>query len=55
MLQNLKKNSDVARDAFVSVVKSLKGTEQMRSVMQKLMIKAVGERSDASYLVIKIN
>ena len=36
--------SDVARDAFVSVVENLKGTEQMRSIMQKLMIKAVGER-----------
>ena len=38
------KISDVARDAFISVVENLKGTEQMRSVIQKLMIKAVGER-----------
>ncbi|XP_066921730.1 uncharacterized protein [Clytia hemisphaerica] len=38
------KISDVARDAFVSVVENLKGTEQMRSVIQKLMIRAVGER-----------
>lgn len=38
------KISDVARDAFVSVIENLKGTEQMKSVIQKLMIKAVGER-----------
>ena len=38
------KISDVARDAFVSVFENLKGNEQMRSVIQKLMIKAVGER-----------
>lgn len=38
------KISDVARDAFVSVVENLNGNEQMRSIIQKLMIKAVGER-----------
>lgn len=38
------KISDVARNAFVSVVENLKGTEETRSIIQKLMIKAVGER-----------
>jgi len=38
------KISDVAKNAFVSVIENLKGTEQIRSIVQKHMIKAVRER-----------
>ena len=38
------KLSDVVRDAFVHVVDNLKGTEHIKSVIQKLMMKSVGER-----------
>ena len=36
--------SNVVKEAFTSVVQNLKGTEDMKKVMRKLMIKSAGER-----------
>ena len=38
------KISNVAKEAFTSVVKNLKGTEDIKMVIRKLMIKSAGER-----------
>ena len=46
------KISNVVKETFTSVVQNLKGTEDIKEVVHKLMIKSAGERDFSAYEVM---